>query len=879
MARTLGKLVISIGASTSLFERELAKASTTIKRWGRQATGTFDRTLASIDNRLNKTAKSIDRGFRDIGGTINEAINNIKIIGPAIKIATVAVGAFAASAAAIGAVTAAFNRLTEQVDFFAKTADRLGVGTEFLAGLRLGAIQAGLDMDRLNDNLRQFNTFLFTTQTAAEGAGGAGTGFEQAINRLGLSIENLRSLDTEARLTAVAESLSQIEDASEKAGIAVRIFGESGRDLVTLFADGESGIAAFVNEAERLGIAFSREELAKIEAARDSIAEIGLVVEAVSTQFLISFAPIFQTLADFWTQTGLTSNAVQGFMDAMAEGVAFAIHTIDNTVVNGFRVWFSLKAVVETVAAAVVDAWANVADGLSSIFSTIADGINRLTRFMVQSIEGQINALAGVADLLPGVNLGRVSLNAPQIGSVPGFGGASARGLATRIRAGRDISIAQVQEFEPTFERQRQQNLLAVPSAPPPGRGTLPPPPPPGGGGGGGGGRSGGAAADSEKATRDKEKAINDLERALQAAQKRVDELTTSFENQLASAMESTEIERFRLSLIEAESKRIDEQVDQFRAQLEATQSFNEAQMELNTLLEAGTITQETYLGTLKDLTTSQERYLAALMETDAIILQQETFEAISDITEDLTGQLRELLDAELQLQGAYVEQTAVEQALLAIRELDLELTEKQTAAIVKQATLIDMQREKLGQLEQSYQLFDQTNSILQNSTTALFGDLLDGVGTLGDAFGNFFNNLFNNLLSLTLNTAFGALFGGGGGGGGLGGLLGGLFGFAEGGMVPTTGPYLLHAGERVLNPREARTAVGGNSNIIINNNARGVSVSARQTPSGDREVIIQEAVSRSREAVRNDFVRSVGTGYGDYGESIQSSFQVNRRL
>ena len=881
MARTLGRLVIQIGASTSLFERELQSAGKAVKTWGNGVTRNVNRTVARIDDRMSKLAKSIDRGFSDLGGSVNRAVNNIKIIGPALKVAGVAAGAFVAAFAAIGGIASLFTRLTEEVDLFAKTADRLGVSTQFLKGIELGATQAGINFNQLNDNLRQFTTNLFSA-TAGSGR------FSETIEKLGFDLDELIQTDADERLKLVAQSISEIDDASERASTAVALFGESGRDLVTLFAGGAAGLEGFVTQAERLGIAFDRQTLANIENARDAIGEIGLIVESVSLRFLAAFAPLFETLADFWIQAGLTSEGVQGAMDAMANGVAFSIHVVDNTVALGFRVWFELKAVVLDAAAAITNAWAAVADALAQTFNNIISNLNRMISVVALGVRQLVNSVATAIDALPGVDApGRANFAIPQIPNV-GFSGAGARIAAQNFSGGADLARGIAGGFGPDFNQTFQARRLRVPAPPTRSRGVLPPPPPPDGGGGGrsGGGRTraggGAAGADTGKIDVDgkKRQQAEQLGKAFVKLQEDIEKLGRSFDRTLESTELNNEVERERLRLLQAGETDIDRRVNQFKDMRDAENQLAEAQAELDALLADNAIAASAAAVAQMELTQGYEDYVAAIEESFALDRQQERLQTINTLNEDLNNRLNDLLETEQKILGIRTEATAVETLLMELKQLDVELTDKQTTALVKQATVLDLTAERIGNLEQQYNLLNETSSIIQTNTAQLFQGLLTGTETVGSAFNKFFDNLFSQLLQLSINTLFQSIFGGGIGGGlfGGGGLLGGLFGFQEGGTVPQTGPYLLHAGERVLNPREARGGMGG-GDIIINNNMAGASVTARRTQGGGAEIDIQEAVRQSREAVRNDFVRSIATGYGDYANAVQSSFQVTRRL
>lgn len=1024
MARTLGKLVISIGASTSLFERELSRAGKSIDVFAGKATKSIDRTVSRVDNQLNKMARSIDRGFRGIGGTINNLVNDIQIIGPALKIAGTALGAFSAGFAAVVGAGKIFSVMTERLDTFAKTADRIGTSTEFLSGLTFAAGQSGIAIETLNDNLRQFNTNLFRA--------GENSSFAAQLNAMGLSIEQLIRLSPDERIRTIAQRISEIEDSSTRASAAVNLFGESGRDLVTLFAGGAGGLDDFVSQAERLGAAFSREELARVEAARDAIAEIGLVIESVSARFLIAFAPIFETLADFWTQSGLTANGVQEIMDRLAEGVAFAIHTIDATIAGGFMVWFRFRSVVQQVTSNILEMVSSLVDGvetlmenLAQVILNVAQRVQNIVLGMVNTVISQIQVVANLASQLPGINVnapgqfatgGRGSLvgltgnsgtstgphldiryarsfdpqrrrptnehlNRFTVGGTPltqlpitsehgprvhpvtgrrsfhagvdfgtgvgqeirttvpiakvsdpwfdrGGGGwvttvtfqdgvalnllhqdPSVRGrtlgggtqpsapnvnlgsgalssAASRLAQQAQVSLAQSQAVGPDFATQFFMNrdraggattafdpseVARVVSESSSGTsragGT-------GRGRSGRAGRSGKTAAEreAERLAREQERLARERERAIERAIQSATRWSEALERNLESVEMSNEVERFRLELMEQGASGIDRQVEQFRELNEVNAEFMEAKTAIEELAKQELITQEQQTNFIEQLTEDYERLNAAIEQSTAIQQEQEQLSRFTEMTDNLSRSLEDLMITEEMLLERRLEMTEVEQLMLELKRMDVELTDAQTEALIRQAEAIDAAAERIEFIRGQYELMEQTSGVLQDATIGLFSDLITGSRSAGEAFERFFDQIFNNLLRLALNTLFSSIFGG------SGGLIGSILGFQKGGVVPETGTYMLHAGERVLTPTEARRqAAGGGGNITINNNA-GVQVQARRSGM-DTEIVINEAVSRARQAVENDFVRSTGSGYGAYASSIQRGYQVNRRL
>ena len=74
----------------------------------------------------------------------------------------------------------------------------------------------------------------------------------------------------------------------------------------------------------------------------------------------------------------------------------------------------------------------------------------------------------------------------------------------------------------------------------------------------------------------------------------------------------------------------------------------------------------------------------------------------------------------------------------------------------------------------------------------------------------------------------------------------------------------------------DGMTNNGSNTQIVVNNN-NGSSVDVSSQKVGDQE-IVTIAVSEARRAVSEDFIRSVSTGYGDFAETIENNYSLERR-
>lgn len=193
--------------------------------------------------------------------------------------------AFAGVSAALGAIAgvAGLEALRRTVTNVLDTADGLnklsqksGIAVERLSELSYAAKLSDVSSESLATALRALN------KSIDDGADGFG--------RLGISTRNadgtLRS--TDAVLLDVAERFSGIQDGAAKAAIAQDLFGKSGTDVIPLLNAGRAGIAAYADEAQRLGIVISGDTARAAEQFNDNVTRLresfsGLAVSAAQS--------------------------------------------------------------------------------------------------------------------------------------------------------------------------------------------------------------------------------------------------------------------------------------------------------------------------------------------------------------------------------------------------------------------------------------------------------------------------------------------------------------------------------------------------------------------------------------------------------------------
>jgi len=180
--------------------------------------------------------------------------------------------------------TAALGAAAERLDEIAKMSDRLGIASEKLAGLTLAASQTGASARDLSVGMRDMVRRISEAATGSGEAAGA-------LRELGLSAAEMNKLAPDEQFAKLATAMKGVTNQGDKVRLAYEIMGRSGTKLVNTLSLGADGLAAMQSEAERLGMAFSREELAKVEAYNDAMDKLGKAFQAASGEILINIAP------------------------------------------------------------------------------------------------------------------------------------------------------------------------------------------------------------------------------------------------------------------------------------------------------------------------------------------------------------------------------------------------------------------------------------------------------------------------------------------------------------------------------------------------------------------------------------------------------------
>lgn len=280
-----------------------------------------------------------------LGGAVSNLLGDMKTMGE--RIALGIAGATAVASAAAPVIFAMAKSGAEAADQAEKAAQAAGLQTKAYQELSFAADQAGVHQEGFDAALSSFNKEIAATANnvdkAARKAGGGvnamgrnirqGAGFtveafddigvsvtrfgdkvaktkkgasdsQTAFQKLGLSVKttdgSLKS--TETLLGEVADAFKKMPDGARKSALAIELFGKSGVKLIPFLNQGRDGIASIREEAERLGIIFTDDQIKSAQAFNDSLDAMRKTIASVLRQIGLLFAPTFTAGARSFTE-------------------------------------------------------------------------------------------------------------------------------------------------------------------------------------------------------------------------------------------------------------------------------------------------------------------------------------------------------------------------------------------------------------------------------------------------------------------------------------------------------------------------------------------------------------------------------------------------
>lgn len=310
-----------------------------------------------------KATRATDAEIKRLGVS-SEAVRE-KIVGITASVAKW--GAVAAGAAAAGAAVLIRQQMG-LIDQTAKTADKLGIATDKLEGLRLQAELTGVAQNTLDMALQRM------VRRLAEAEQGTGQAVG-ALDALGLSAQELGRLSPDQQFGAIADAMERVEKQGDRVRLAFKLFDAEGVGLVNTLRGGSAATAEAMEFTERWGLALSRVDAAKVEQAGDAMGLLSKITGGFWKQLTVQVSPALTGistellgLAAEYIDVGKISTAV---FDGMITGAGFVAD-----------VWRGLHVILKGIAAFSAEAWAQSFEVIARADSQLTALLNKLPAWL-----------------------------------------------------------------------------------------------------------------------------------------------------------------------------------------------------------------------------------------------------------------------------------------------------------------------------------------------------------------------------------------------------------------------------------------------------------------------------------------------------------------
>lgn len=283
------KALQELGAELEKLEDQLAALNKTRKQ------NALDR-FAEYD-KLNKELKKREA-----------QLNRLKGVAGKLRTAFSGIGGAIAGGLSIGGIMAALDKTADKLDSLAKRGRDIGLTASQLQEFEHQAKLAGVSAENLDVSVKAFNRNI---SLAAMGTGEA----KQALASMGISLTkaNGATKSQSELLRETADYFAKNAGAAENAGLAARIFGESGAELLRVFEQGGDAVDKIFNAK---GI---DEAASAAERYKDAMENVSNFVTKELSRWVQGYSDVIDLLRDMGNLQSLGTTQYERHQEQLNE--------------------------------------------------------------------------------------------------------------------------------------------------------------------------------------------------------------------------------------------------------------------------------------------------------------------------------------------------------------------------------------------------------------------------------------------------------------------------------------------------------------------------------------------------------------------------------
>ena len=328
----------------------------------------------------------------------------------------------------LGALVGSAKVFADTGSQLADMSARTGVSVEALSELGYAAEMSGGSMETLEAGLRKMQKNIVEAATGSQSA-------QDALAALGITLADLRDLSPDEQFMRIAGGLAEIRNPTQRAALAMEVFGKSGTQLLPMLADGVEGLEAMRQKARDLGLVMSSEDASAAD-------ELGDVLDSLVKSLKMGVATIGSALAPILGElAGQIMAVIKNVSDWIRQNkdVVVTVFKVAAAVAAGGVALIALGAVFSGLGA-VLGTVATIATGIGTVLGTIGTVLGAILS-PVGLLVTALAALGGYLLYTSGAGQQALSWLGQQFSALKETALAAWQGISDALAAG-DISLA-----------------------------------------------------------------------------------------------------------------------------------------------------------------------------------------------------------------------------------------------------------------------------------------------------------------------------------------------------------------------------------------------------------------------------------------------------
>jgi hypothetical protein len=242
----------------------------------------IDQTERKLKSMRAAAKYDIGKGLSGVGSTF---------LGDAKRLAVGAGIVVGATAAVGGAVYTTTKSFVDWADDIGDSAEALQMSTQALQTWQFAAATVGVGGSKMTAGIAKFS------KSIADG----GTATEETLDKLGVNAKRLKKLSLDEQLEVIAEAFKDYKG-TDRAALAMRLFGRSGYQLAGILAKGKKGLDEFRKAGEETGAVLDDDAAEAAGEAAAALDMFGITMVGLRNTIAIQFVPTLKRLVDRFTK-------------------------------------------------------------------------------------------------------------------------------------------------------------------------------------------------------------------------------------------------------------------------------------------------------------------------------------------------------------------------------------------------------------------------------------------------------------------------------------------------------------------------------------------------------------------------------------------------